>query len=999
MQIGVLPDRLQPPVLPENWLARPRLSNRIVQLFEQTPIVALVAGPGFGKTLAAAEWMNQQSACLPKPQAQVGWLSFAPDEQDPHSVLLYLRALWLRIGGEQSVSNLNVNLSSLDELLRQGSSAGRWRASADALMNAISTISNPDRACFWVLDDIHHLQDEAASLLDYLLRFRPSCLRLLLTSRRAPDLASWAKLHLTGQLGQVGADELSIQGGDLPQGDGNSRSWPLLWDLQRRGVSKLDPESEDLLQREFWDSLDSEQQELLERCCLLDFLSSQDCGQICPDLPVDSILARLRRQGALIQPWSGEHLRLHPLFGDFLRRRLQRQQHRLQQLQQASAPVLLRHGQLPNGVLHGQKYQLDVEQVAQQLLQQGAFAKLSRWVESLAQPDLSPALRLAYAQALGGSYRFESALHEYSLLTHVLEGAEKGKALLAAAQLLVTTLQPERARNSLKKAYRLLPHAERPQVLQLMAENSLNCGQMRHAQRYRRLAHQQSDQPEKPDLFRLRLLLRTGRISEAQILAEAMSDSSAQEGHRDGQLLLAYLLVVQGQGGAAETLCRRAVREARAKGSVLTEAVAQMRLGHSLQLQSTSNESGPEILNCYSEALALAESTGSDRLKAEALMGRALYFASIGEVAASYQDSLDGLEITQKAGDSWLCAWLRLGVAIAALVGQHPEAAAQLQMAKQQMQQVHDRFGQCLVDLWAAKLEGNNHELAKAAQESQSAGYHFLLERPTLFGPRDQDPITAALTAVGPSQLAPPLRICILGPLRIYRDGQEVPPQAFKRRKARELLGILLAQRGQPISKERLWDLLFPDLDADRAARDLRVVLHALFDVLDPQRPHNHPARWVSRRDDYYSLPWSPELSLDWQDFEKFLALGDSPRNLEQALQLVQGELLADFANSDWAQPLRESWRNSYLLSATRLAQSLLQSNQSERCLALAHSILEYERCWEDGYRLLMQAHLQQGRAAQATLVYDLCREVLQQELGVEPSQQTEELYAKALEG
>jgi DNA-binding SARP family transcriptional activator len=40
---------------------------------------------------------------------------------------------------------------------------------------------------------------------------------------------------------------------------------------------------------------------------------------------------------------------------------------------------------------------------------------------------------------------------------------------------------------------------------------------------------------------------------------------------------------------------------------------------------------------------------------------------------------------------------------------------------------------------------------------------------------------------------------------------------------------------------------------------------------------------------------------------------------------------------------------------------------------------------------------LAQGRLAQAARVYDQCRQALQEELGVEPSEATEILYAQAL--
>ena len=44
-----------------------------------------------------------------------------------------------------------------------------------------------------------------------------------------------------------------------------------------------------------------------------------------------------------------------------------------------------------------------------------------------------------------------------------------------------------------------------------------------------------------------------------------------------------------------------------------------------------------------------------------------------------------------------------------------------------------------------------------------------------------------------------------------------------------------------------------------------------------------------------------------------------------------------------------------------------------------------------------MRSHLSQGRLAQAARVYDQCRQALEEDLGVEPGETTEELYAQAL--
>lgn len=182
--------------------------------------------------------------------------------------------------------------------------------------------------------------------------------------------------------------------------------------------------------------------------------------------------------------------------------------------------------------------------------------------------------------------------------------------------------------------------------------------------------------------------------------------------------------------------------------------------------------------------------------------------------------------------------------------------------------------------------------------------------------------------------------------------------------------------------------------------------LHALFDVLDPNRPHNHPARWVTRDEESYRLPWSKELSLDWRDYERFLEMGsptpsanadDLARQLGTGSAAGSRELLSDFSSFDWSLSLREGWRTSYLVTATRLAQHYLEGKRTDKSWLWLTRFWKKERCWEAGYGLLDEAHIQDGRSTQATRVYDLCSGILRQELGVEPSDETEELFATAL--
>jgi hypothetical protein len=58
-----------------------------------------------------------------------------------------------------------------------------------------------------------------------------------------------------------------------------------------------------------------------------------------------------------------------------------------------------------------------------------------------------------------------------------------------------------------------------------------------------------------------------------------------------------------------------------------------------------------------------------------------------------------------------------------------------------------------------------------------------------------------------------------------------------------------------------------------------------------------------------------------------------------------------------------------------------------------AELVLELEPFRETAYRLLMRAHVGAGNPAEALRVYERCRGLIQEELGVSPSPETEAVY------
>jgi DNA-binding SARP family transcriptional activator len=68
--------------------------------------------------------------------------------------------------------------------------------------------------------------------------------------------------------------------------------------------------------------------------------------------------------------------------------------------------------------------------------------------------------------------------------------------------------------------------------------------------------------------------------------------------------------------------------------------------------------------------------------------------------------------------------------------------------------------------------------------------------------------------------------ISLLGGFRVTVDGHELPQAAWKRRKARSIVKLLALAPRQTLHREELIEQLWPDLDGNAAAGNLRLLLH-----------------------------------------------------------------------------------------------------------------------------------------------------------------------------
>jgi DNA-binding SARP family transcriptional activator len=115
------------------------------------------------------------------------------------------------------------------------------------------------------------------------------------------------------------------------------------------------------------------------------------------------------------------------------------------------------------------------------------------------------------------------------------------------------------------------------------------------------------------------------------------------------------------------------------------------------------------------------------------------------------------------------------------------------------------------------------------------------------------------------------------------------------------------------------------------------------------------------------------------------------------AARAIGARPLLPGAEGPWVARRRARLRDVYLRSLEVLANVWVRRGEPGLAVADAEEALRLEPFRESTYRTLMGAHAAAGNRAEALRVYQRCRDLLAEELGIDPSQETEALYLRML--
>jgi DNA-binding SARP family transcriptional activator len=184
-----------------------------------------------------------------------------------------------------------------------------------------------------------------------------------------------------------------------------------------------------------------------------------------------------------------------------------------------------------------------------------------------------------------------------------------------------------------------------------------------------------------------------------------------------------------------------------------------------------------------------------------------------------------------------------------------------------------------------------------------------------------------------------------------------------------------VALHERPVLRAYVAGALWLDSPEDRAAGNLRSALW---------RIHRHaPALVVA---DAHALRLGPCVRVDLRDAEARAhteLAGASSGTEPDALTL---DLLPDWYDDDWVLLERERFRQLRLRALESMCTRLAAAGRLDEALEAGLLALAGEPLRESAHRALVALHLAEGNAAEALRQFRLCRRLLLERLGVEPS-------------
>ena len=465
LSLPLLSTKFNPPAFTGISIPRPRLLQCLDEGLEHNTSLLLVCGPaGYGKTTLVGDWLrNSILACT----RHFVWLTLEGSDDELTRFLTYLIAALQRLQpeiGKGVLTMLRTHRPSPLQVL------------ATLLVNELNEIPEP---FLLVLDDFHNISLEPVhQLITFLVEHHPPQMTLVIVSRADPALPL-ARLRARRQLVELRQGDLCFTLEEtsefINRGMGLALTPVQLQVLEKRTegwiaglqlaalsmrnlhdrqafLTAFSGEHEfiaDYLADEVLASLPDQLRTFLMQISILDRCSGSLCDALTQQAGSQVLLEKIANDNLFLVPLDShrEWYRLHALFADLLRKRLQdAAASELPNLHRRAGRWSMENGQIDQAIQHALAAQdfeqaADwIEQIADRYLRFGEAVGLLRWMEMLPKDIL---MKRPYLGCMLGFTLFlcNREPKEVLLLLQEIGNFDEYQGEVATLQALVSILQ------------------------------------------------------------------------------------------------------------------------------------------------------------------------------------------------------------------------------------------------------------------------------------------------------------------------------------------------------------------------------------------------------------------------------------------------------------------------------------------------------------------------------------------------------------------------------
>lgn len=249
------------------------------------------------------------------------------------------------------------------------------------------------------------------------------------------------------------------------------------------------------------------------------------------------------------------------------------------------------------------------------------------------------------------------------------------------------------------------------------------------------------------------------------------------------------------------------------------------------------------------------------------------------------------------------------------------------------------------------------------------------------------------------------LTIKMLGPVEISRDPTKpFAGDAWTTKRARDILCFIASRPHRRASKDSIIDTFWGDADFDAVEKNFHPTISHIRKALNSNQPLKQ--NFLLYRDGDYQLNPNFSYVIDTEVFDQMVAEGEEARRagrLDRYIELYEkalGHFRGDFMQSvydDWVDENRSYYREQHLRILESLALAAEKAYEWPRVLDLCQRILHDDSFREDIHCTVMRAQAALGNRAAVREQFETLRQLLSDELGVEPVSETQKIFKELM--